>query len=509
MLPNQDDISFYKETIKRQAEQIQILEGKLDWFMKQQFGAGKGEQLDPNQLELDGLKKKEESCEKRNQDADLIEINFHRKKTANKRRSRGECFENLPIGDTEILIPAEVEASPKDYAEISRVESSEVIVTPPSFYKKVTTRIKYKRIDNKNLPPIIAPAPKKLIDGSYLSVELITYIIISKFLDHLPLYRQEQIFKRYGLNLSRKLMNDWVGKIAIDWLKPIYSYMLKDLRKCNYLQLDETTTQYINGKIKKGKSQKGYFWVISQPYGDVVFLWSTSRKNENVVELLGENYEGTIQTDGYATYHSYAKKRSKVTHVGCGAHVRRKFFDAKEEYPLVCCLLIRLFNVVFAYEAKYKEEELSPKEIVSRRKSESAMTLSLIKRIIDHYKNKPGILPDSKFGKALTYATNQWNNFIKYLDNGEVQISNNLVENAVRPIALGRKNWLFVGHQDAGENTAIIYSILGSCKRHGIDPAAYLRDTLNHMLNAKVQGDDFYAQLTPAAYKAQRSKVAA
>jgi transposase len=468
---NKKIISELKEVINDLSVQNALLKQQLEWFKRQTFGGGKSEKTDANQLDLELLKKKENEPENEKGD-ELLNINYQRKKESKNRRSREECFEDLPVGEEVILIPEEVKADPDKYVQISEASSFEVEVTPPVFFKRVIIRKKFKHIENRELPPVIAPAPERLLDGSYISVNLITYIIISKFIDHLPLYRQEQIYLRYGLKLSRKLMSEWIGKIAVDWLKPIYSYMLEELRKCSYVQIDETLTRYINGKERVGKTRQGYFWVVSRPGSDVVFLWSTNRCYENVIDLLGEDFKGT-----------------------------------KEESPMLCRWLLRLTNVLFANERVYEKKSLNEVEIECRRQSESAMTIKMIKRILDYCRDR--VLPEAKFGKAVNYTLNQWPQLLEYLNNGAVQLSNNLVENAIRPIAVGRKNWLFIGHQDAGENSAILYSLLGSCKRHGIDPAEYLRDTLNKMLNTKVRDNDFYARLTPEAYKTRQAQVAA
>lgn len=439
-----------------------------------------------------------------------MDVNPHVRKKSKLRRSREECFDDLPVGDEEIIIPDEVHAEPGQYKEIGEVRSFEVRVNPPEFFKKLIILKKFKRIDDASRPPIIAPAPQRIISGSYASVDLVTYIIIGKYLHHNPLYRQEMMYKAYGVELSRKRMADWIGQVAVNWLKPIYNAMLKELRACNYLQLDETLTRYINGKIRKGKSEQGYFWVISRPGGDAVFLWSTNRRHQNVNDMLGDDYKGIIQTDGYQAYQSYANTRKAVTQVGCWAHLRRYFTEAEQNKPTASRLLIRLINILFAYEKDYQRRGFLKPEIERRRQSDVAMTIALIKRMLEHYRQKYGILPDSKFGKAIKYGINQWPQLVEYLKHGEVFVSNNLVENAIRPIALGRKNWLFVGHEDAGERSAIIYSILASCKRQGIDPAAYLRDTLNEMLHAKsVDNKDFYANLTPGAYAYKRTKLVA
>jgi hypothetical protein len=503
---NKKIISELKEVINDLSVQNALLKQQLEWFKRQTFGGGKSEKTDANQLDLELLKKKENEPENEKGD-ELLNINYQRKKESKNRRSREECFEDLPVGEEVILIPEEVKADPDKYVQISEASSFEVEVTPPVFFKRVIIRKKFKHIENWELPPVIAPAPERILDGSYISVNLITYIIISKFIDHLPLYRQEQIYLRYGLKLSRKLMSEWIGKIAVDWLKPIYSYMLEELRKCSYVQIDETLTRYINGKERVGKTRQGYFWVVSRPGSDVVFLWSTNRCYENVIDLLGEDFKGTLQSDGYQAYASYAQERSDVAHAGCWAHARRKFFEAKEESPMLCRWLLRLTNVLFANERVYEKKSLNEVEIECRRQSESAMTIKMIKRILDYCRDR--VLPEAKFGKAVNYTLNQWPQLLEYLNNGAVQLSNNLVENAIRPIAVGRKNWLFIGHQDAGENSAILYSLLGSCKRHGIDPAEYLRDTLNKMLNTKVRDNDFYARLTPEAYKTRQAQVAA
>lgn len=489
-------IETQEQQLRFQAGEIALLKQQLEWFRRQTFGGGKSEKTDVNQLDLELLKKKEPENEKGDE---LLNINYQRKKGSKNRRSREECFEDLPVGEEVIVIPEEVKADPDKYVQISEHSSFEVEVTPPVFFKRLTIRKKFKRIDNKNLPPVIAPAPKKLLEGSCLSVNLITYIITSKYLDHLPLYRQEQIYLRYGLKLSRKLMSEWIGKIAVDWLKPIYSYMLNELRKSDYLQIDETPTRYINGKECMGKTEQGYFWVLNHPGGDVVFLWSTNRRHDNVVKLLGNEFKGALQSDGYAAYTGYVLESSDVSHAGCWAHLRRKFVEAQQESPLLCRLLIRLINELFALEKGYKARKLNKVQIACRRQSESVLLTRRIKKLLDYCRDKA--LPAGKFGEALKYGLNQWAVLQEFLDNGAIEISNNLIENALRPLALGRKNWLFIGHQDAGEYAAIVYSLLGSCKSHGVDPAAYLRDTLNRMLHDKVRDKDYYARLTPQAYK--------
>jgi hypothetical protein len=508
VIKNKDRIiSEQEEVINDLLAQNALLKQQVEWFKRQLFGGGKSEKTDVKQLDLEFIKKIENEPENEKAD-ELLNENDSPKKKSKKRRRREERFEDLPVGEVVVIIPDEVKAEPEKYVEIAEESSFEVEVTPPVFFKKLTLRKKFKRIDNRELPPVIAPAPKKLLEGSALSVNLIVFIIISKFLDHLPLYRLEQIFLRHGLKLARKLMSDWIGRIAVDWLKPIYSYMLEELRKCHYLQVDETTTRYINGKQSIGKTQQGYFWVVHRPGGDVVYLWSTNRCYENVIDLLGEEFEGTLHTDGYGAYASYVVVRSgKVIHAECWAHFRRKLADAEQERPILCRWLIRLINILFAYEREYKKESLGKVAIERRRQSESAMTIKMIKRILDYSRER--FLPQGKFGTAIHYGLNQWTQLLEYLNNGNVQISTNLVENAIRPVALGRKNWLFIGHQDAGERAAILYSLLGSCKSHGVDPADYLRDTLNRMLHAKVQDKDFYARLTPQAYKIRQAQEAA
>ncbi len=416
-----------------------------------------------------------------------------------------------------VLEPEEVKAAPQQWKQIGEEITEELDYTPARFLRRLYIRPKYvpmpKLAENgpvKASSPsdlvshvlaeldepkqvVIAPLPPRLIEKGYPGPGLLAHILVSKYEDHLPLYRQEKIFsQRHGVKLCRQSLAQWVAAAAF-WLKPIYNEIKKGLQAAGYLQADETPIRYLDPD-RPGKAQLGYLWTYSVPGQDVLFDWQTTRSHQPLAAFL-EQFEGWLQTDAFSAYLRVAKDRKgEVKLVGCWAHCRRNFVEALEEDRRVGWF-VRQIGHLYGVEKKLRARRAGPKLRAARRAAESRGVLDRLRKALELMARK--ILPQSGFGQAIAYALNQWESLVRYVEEGRLEIDNNLIENAIRPTALGKKNFLFIGHPDAGWYSAVIYSLLGSCHRHGINPYEYLCDVLKRLPSAT---NHQVAQLTPAAW---------
>ncbi|MEO0797475.1 MAG: IS66 family transposase [Verrucomicrobiota bacterium] len=481
------------EAILEENQQLKLennlLKEQIGWLKQQLFGSGKSEQLDAAQLRL-----QLEALERQLDDSASQSIAYERRAPrAGKHETPAERFKDLPVEVTVVIEPEEVQAGPESFEQISQEETFEVDIHPPKLFKRRIVRPKYRCKADRSQPPMIAPAPSRVIDGSYASPGLLAWIVLSKYVQHMPLYRQEKASAMWGAQLSRKTMADWVEAVA-EWLKPIYNYMRSDLLSGGYIQANETPVRYCDPDQKKGKTEQGWLWAISRPGGDVVFDWRLSRRHGELTSLL-DGYRGLLQSDAYGAYGDYAQ-RSGVTALGCMAHARRKFYEALKSHPREATLVLKLIGKLYQREAIYRQEALSPEQRQARRQSENETTLARLQKVITIASREA--LPKSAPGKACTYARSQWPKLIVFQEHGIAEIDNNLMENAIRPSAIGKKNFLFIGHPKAGQRSAIIYSIVVSCQRHQIDPLQYLRDVLSRL--PKMTNQDDIAALTPAKW---------
>jgi transposase len=418
--------------------------------------------------------------------------------TPEKRAMPAEVFKDLPVTETLEILPGEVQAEPEAYERISEERTFEVDLIGPRLVKREIVRPKFRRKAEREAPPVIAPALPRVAIGGYASAGLIAYVVISKYQHHLPLYRIEAMSAQWGAALSRKTMADWV-RIAADWAEPIYKLMHERLLRGRYVQCDETPVKFIDPDEKGHGAIQGYLWVVSAPGGDVVFDWRLSRRHGELTTLLSDNYVGLLQSDGYEAYASYAKSHPAVAWLGCWAHARRRFFEAQGEHPRVAKAALRLIGRMYRREREWDEQKLEPwQRTEARGKPEGlARTMKSLRRLALWARQR--VLPKSSLGKACDYLLNQWDPLAAHLHHGESRLDNNLVENAIRPSCIGKKNWLFIGHPDAGQRSAILYSLIVSCQRHGKDPLAYLKDILTRL--PRMTNQDDLGPLTPANWQ--------
>ena len=333
---------------------------------------------------------------------------------------------------------------------------------------------------NLDLVPVIAPLPERLRDRSLPAPGLLAHILVAKYCDHLPLYRQEQIFaRRHQVHLPRQTLARWV-ELAAEWLQPIYEQIRTGVMAGGYVQVDETPINYL--EPGHGRTKQGYFWTASRPQGDVFFHWETSRATACLNQVVPRTFTGTLQSDGYAAYRAFVNGRgSIITLAGCWAHVRRKFYEASETSPQTSGWLLRQIQHLYRVEANLRERHAGPRLRQAVRVSHSRPIVTRLEKILLRLKASGRYLPQSCLGQAIDYALGQWRTLAVYLQDGRVEIDNNLVENAIRPTALGKKNWLFIGDAEAGQRSAIIYTVIESCRRRGLDPYAYLREVLTRL----------------------------
>ena len=473
--------------IKFLEEQVASLQAQLEWFKRHVFGGGKSETVNALQLRLK-LGEMEAALSETQAQVAKEKVTYERSKPAPaKRPTPAEHFANLPVDETIEVVPDEVKANPQAYERVGEEETFEVDIQPPRLFKRRYVFGKFRAINDRTRPLLVAPAPKRACEGGYASAGLLAWVALSKYVDHLPLYRQEKMSERWGVRLSRQVLSDWIG-LSAKWFEVIYGLMRKQLLESGYIQVDETPVKFIDPDIKKGKTTQGYLWVISKPGGDVVFDWRLSRRHSEATSLLS-GYKGVLQTDGYEAYAALARSSDgDIIHAGCLAHARRKFVEAAEENPKAVRFILRLIGHLYHYEKQWKAKgQTSSKLRAALRQSHYTQTLRLLKNAVQKLLHRAR--PKSRLGLACQYLIGQWKPLTVALLRGETELDNNLIENAIRPSAIGKKNFLFIGHPDAGQRTAIIYSIVVSCQRHGIDPFAYMKDILTRLPSMTNQDD--------------------
>lgn len=323
----------------------------------------------------------------------------------------------------------------------------------------------------------IAPLPAAIIDKGLPGPGLVAQVTLAKYDDHIPLFRQQQQFERLGVYFPRSTLCGWVERAA-EWLQPIVREMKRELLAGDYLQVDETPVRVLDPEVK-GKSARGYLWVASRPGGAVIFEFHPGRGAEYGRKLLGE-FRGYLQRDGYGVYGSLANvPNSGLTPVGCLAHGRRKFVEAMLDEPVQAQWFVEQIRKLYLIEAHAREQGLNPEQRHALRGQLAPLIWAQIKPRLEAL--QPTMLPQSPLGKAVKYALAEWEAWQSYLRDGRLEIDNNLTENAIRPTAVGKKNYLFIGHPDAGWRSAVIYSVIVSCRRRKIDPWIYLRDVFTRL----------------------------
>jgi transposase len=497
------------ERLKRQEA-----EWKLQKLLGKYFGKS-SEAMDPAQLQLllEGVEAvaAESSAQ---QTAPAGDAGGPRKSTRSKRMGFPEEMREEVL---EIDVPEEERICPDTGKErkLIRWEETTKINFVPSQFVRVRIRRAVRAVsggyeDALSSQPVVSapmPAAYRVIPNCIAGSGLLVYLMVAKYCDHLPFYRLQQIFKRrHGVDLDRHTMCQWMKRCAMI-LGMLYEILRKELVSGKYLQIDETFIKLLDPEVK-GKARQSHFWVIKRPGVGVLFRFDPSRGHQ-VAEALLEGFASKLQCDGYGAYDALERKVGSLLLFRCWAHTRRKFHEALEANGAAAAWYVAEIARLYRVEAQARAEGLDAVQRGELRAAQSKPVLAGIKERLDRDLSRGDILPSSPLGKAVRYALGQWPGLLRYAEpeHGEVEIDTNEAENAIRPTAVGKKNWLFIGHPKAGQVSAIIYTIIENCRMHGIDPMEYLLDVLPRI---ESHPEERRAELLPAAWKkAQAAPVAA
>ena len=323
--------------------------------------------------------------------------------------------------------------------------------------------------------------PESPLSKSYAAADLLAFLIISKYVDHLPVYRIIEILKRQGIQLSASTICGWLENTSL-LLEPLYQAMVKEILDSGYIQVDESTIPVIDHL--KGKAAKAYLWVVRAIQKDMVFFHydSGSRAQRVVISLL-RDYKGTIQTDGYDAYSIYEQKKD-ILLLGCWAHARRYFEKALSEDQKRAQIALSYIAKLYEVEANLKESYATQEEIVHKRTKQSLVVIQEFERWM--YSVIGELLPKSLMHKAIDYTFAMLPRLTRYVTNGSYVIDNNPVENSIRPMAIGRKNYLFCGNHDTARDTAMFYTFMGCCKLTKVNSLDWLTYVLEHINETKI-----------------------
>jgi len=349
----------------------------------------------------------------------------------------------------------------------------------------------------------IAPVPAQLIPKSNATSSLLAHLFISKFADGLPLYRQQKIFARMGLELSRSTMANWAIE-ASTRCRPLIGMLQQEIRSGPFINVDETTLQVLKEAGRRNTS-KSYMWIYrgGDPQNpSLVYQYHPSRSGEVAVDFIGTDYQGYVQSDAFSGY-DRLEKYPGIVQMGCWAHVRRKFVDVikvkkkirsnRKNTKSLAEEAVDYIRDLYKIEKHARQQQMSPDRIVELRQTESGPILDKFKTWLES--KKPIVPPKSLLGKAIDYALSNWEKLIVYIQDGRLKPDNNAAENAIRPFVIGRKNWLFAGNPRGAEASATFFSLIETAKANGLEPYAYLRYVFENL--PLIENEDEYRSLLP------------
>lgn len=487
--------SGYERTISEKDERILDLEKQVAYLRRRIWGKSSERFIkeDPQQRRidfegLDLLPEEKELAEAAKEE--IEEFRERRVKERVKRKPvRKPLSEDLPRVE-EHLYPEETTDNTESWTELEP-EVSEVLEHEPGrCYVRRIIRHKYVRKDKQrqdDTPVVTAPLPAKYrpIPRSYAGASLLAELMVNKYVNHLPFYRQIEMMKRLGANLPPPTVNDWFKDTA-DLLRPLY-YRLRELvLATDYIQVDETTIPVINNE--KHKTVNGYMWMVRSVMDSQLFFhYDNGSRAQKVALALLEDFRGAMQTDGYGVYQMYEHKKG-VLPLGCWAHARRKFQESVKNDKARAEYALEQIGLLYEVEREADDRNLSFDERAVLRESHAyPIMVAFEKWLVNEY---PKVMPKSPIGKAIKYCYDIYHRLTRYHLDGRYHIDNNLAENALRGLSLGRKNYLFAGNHDAAEDAAVFYSLLGCCKAAQVN----FRDWMVHVLTHIHDYDNDYSK---------------
>ena len=508
----QAQIGTLTQRIEQLTQDNLVLRLKVDAMARKLFGKS-SEKLDPAQLQMvfealqnegpgSELKKSEASGSNAdNSEAEADKGVSVAKPVKRRKRTLEDIIEGLPVVDV-ILEPEAVKAEPEAWRCMGEEVTKLINYTPGRFNCERLIRRKYVRKEAAYEAPIIAPLPT-LQDRCIATPKLIAHTLSNRFELHLPYYRIEQMYERAGVPIPRQTLCGWSG-MAHDACALIMKAIKREVFADGYVQIDETPVKYQDPE-RQGLCGTGYLWVVHNPVRNIsLFEWHTGRAAACLESLVPPEFTGLIQCDGYSAYESFIKspaRKGSIQLAGCLAHARRKFFEAKAEGTDPQWVLLQMQHL-YQIEARLREARAGPLEARALRQEQSVPILARIKAQLDELERSHRHRPRSLTGAAISYTLNQWDKLTLYVRDGRVQIDNNLVENTIRPSAIGKKNWLFMGDARSGARAATFYTLIGNCHREGINAEAYLTDIFTRLPG---ETNQTVHRLIPKAWAAEQA----
>ena len=483
---------------------IHILEEEIRHLRSQLFGRKSERYVSSDQKQLDLFDEAEEAAEKALSKQSTVLVPAHERKKPGRKPlpaelPRIEVIHDLAPED-KICCGQEMVRIGSDTCEKLRVKPAEILVEEHIRYKYACKIC--EGLESKDGAVKIAPLPPQIIPQGIATPSLMAYIITNKFVDALPLYRQEKIFERLKIEFGRGTMAHDIIVVA-GKCNPLKELMEKEIRSGPLIQIDETTVQVMKEPGRPNTS-KSYMWVFrggTREHPILIYQYHPTRSGDAAKEFI-KDYKGYVQTDGYTGY-DFLDDVEEITHVGCLAHVRRNFADvikAKGKGTYRSQLAeeaLDYIKEIYEIERLAKSLNYTPDQTRAFRQEKAKPVMEGFKKWLDDHVAQ--IPPGSLLGKAFNYALNQWERVIRYLDNGILYPDNNLVENAIRPFVVGRKNWLFSGHPRGAKASATLYSLVETAKANGLEPYQYLNFLFERLPYAKTEED--YRNLLPMYIK--------
>ena len=481
--------------VTKQASEIADLKTQLKWFQNQVFGRKSERRLAGDskyiQLTLGSL------LEEETPPAPTETVKEYQRRIKPEKLSESSEDESGLRFSSDVPVKT-IPLKPEEVADLKEGEDYEVIG------EKVTHRLaqrpasyvvlKYVRpvVKLKSDKVVSHPAPEGVFERSFADVSLVAGILVDKFQYHLPLYRQHQRLAAGGITISRQTLTNFVARAA-DLLAPIYYAQLSSILQSKVLAMDETPIKA--GQASKGKLHQGFFWPLYGDKDEVAFPYGATRALTQAQEILGE-FAGTLVTDGYGVYSRYTSKVTGVSHATCWAHTRRKFIEAESSDPRRCQKALEYIRVLYEIEESVREGD--SEDILRARRERSLPIVEEFFEWLGTELTDLTILPSSPFSKAASYALERRDSLSVYLSDPAVPNDTNHLERALRPIPMGRKNWLFCWTEVGAEHVGKIQSLIVTCRLHGINPYTYFVDVLQRISNTKAAD---VADLTPIRWK--------
>ena len=501
------------ETIKKLTEQNESLQSRIKeltaqvaWLNRQLFGR-KSEKLpiiDPNYPDLFAGMLPENAQQIADARAEAVEKIVKTKEERRQEKMNRIMMENLPVLEQVILTPDNLDTNL--YKKIGQEVTRIVEHKPGQLYIKEIIREKWGLKDNTLTAPkgmsgvLIAPMPLLPIYKGIAGASLLAEILLQKYEYHMPYYRQIKQYSHLGMKgLTESTVDGWF-KQTMELLKPLYEVLKSEVMKADYVQADETTTPVINKETHK--AAKEYLWMVRAVMERLVlFHYDQGSRAGAVIESLANryNFKGYLQCDGFAGYETAFKANPDVLLVNCMVHIRRHFEQALDENRPMAEHALKEIQHLYKIEHMCDDADMTPEERKAKRYELSRPIMEAMKLWMETEGVKYS--ESSQIGKAITYAYTRWGNMMRYLDDGRLLLDNNLAENEIRPVTLGRKNYLFCGNHEAAGNMAVVCSLLATCRNHDVNPRDYLNDVISQMPYHTKTSYEELLQLLPHKWK--------